>query len=326
MPQLRQNIITGEWVVIAPDRAKRPTDYVTADTVKVQSKTNCKFCVDRPAYNERIKKLDTSNIYVTPNKYPVFLETDDHCSPKSIKVEDDFFRARPSTGGHDIVVIKDHDVDLPKFTKAIWVDIFDAFKKRYSYYKEKCVSYTMPIYNHGREAGASIEHPHAQIFASNIIPNIISTELHHTEKYLEHNGSCAFCDLIKHEKEFKTRIVCENKNFIAFTFYAARFPFEIWVLPKVHKSVFENETSTNLESLAETLIDVFGKLHSTLNDPPLNFFIHNLPNTSTESDSYHWHLEIAPRITGYGGYEMGSGTIIDVFSPEIAAKFLNKKK
>jgi galactose-1-phosphate uridylyltransferase len=59
VPQLRQNIITGEWVVIAPDRAKRPTDYVTADTVKVQSKTNCKFCVDRPAYNERIKKLDT---------------------------------------------------------------------------------------------------------------------------------------------------------------------------------------------------------------------------------------------------------------------------
>lgn len=322
MPQLRQNIITGDWVVIAPERAKRPTDYVTADTVKYQSKAECGFCVGQKVYWERIKKYDTSHIYVVANKYPAFMENDGDC-PRSYKVEDAFYRARPSTGGHDVVVIKKHDLDLPKFTKAIWMELLETFKTRYLYFhEEKGVAYTMPIYNHGREAGASIEHPHAQIFASNIIPNIITHEMHHTEKYFEHNGSCVFCDLICHEKEFKTRVLFENQDFIAFSFYAARFPFEIWIMPKEHQSRFENEPKSRYANLADCLIDVFSKLAKTLNDPPVNFFVHNLPNSSTQTDYYHWHIEIAPRITGYGGFEMGSGTIIDVFSPEIAAGFL----
>lgn len=327
MPQLRQNIITGEWVVIAPERAKRPNDYITADTVKTQSKIDCNFCQGGSAYKTKIKKYDSKYIYVAPNKFPAFVEVDDSCQTVSYKVEEDFFRARPSTGGNDIVTIREHDVDLPNFNKAIWTDLLETFKKRYQYFqKEKCVAYTMPIYNHGREAGASVEHPHAQIFASNIIPNIVSREIHHTEKYFEHRGSCAFCDLISHEKKFKKRIIFENRNFVAFTFYAARFPFEIWVLPKKHQSRFDREPSSKLASLADCLIDVFGRLDKTLNDPPLNFFIHNLPNTITETDYYHWHLEIAPRITGYGGFEMGSGTIIDVFSPEKAAGFLKGEK
>jgi UDPglucose--hexose-1-phosphate uridylyltransferase len=327
LPQLRQNIITGEWVVMAPERAKRPNDYVTTDTVRYQSKTDCNFCVEKNiVYSENIKKYETDHVYVVPNKFPAFVEKNDD-EVRSYKVEDGFYRGRPSTGGHDVIVVKEHDMELPKFTKTIWVDLLETFKKRYEYFdKEKNVAYTMPIYNHGREAGASIEHPHAQIFASNIVPNEIAKELHHTEKYFEHNGVCAFCDLIKHEKEFNQRIVFENSDFVAFTFYAARFPFEVWVLPKNHMSRFENETNAKFNNLAECLMDVFGKLNKTLNDPPLNFFIHNLPNTSQEADYYHWHLEIAPRITGYGGFEMGSGTIIDVFSPEVAAKFLRGEK
>lgn len=327
MPQLRQNIITGEWVVMAPERAKRPNDYITADTVKYQSKTECNFCVEKnQVYAESIKKYETDRIYVVPNKFPAFVENGKE-EVRSYKVEDDFYRARPSTGGHDVVVIKDHDLDLPKFTKSIWIDLLEVFKTRYQYFdQEKNVAYTMPIYNHGREAGASIEHPHAQIFASNIIPNIITHELHHTEKYFEHNGACIFCDLIAHEKKFKQRILFENKDFIAFTFYAARFPFEVWILPKIHQSRFENEPSKKFAALADCLMDIFSRLNKTLNDPPVNLFIHNLPNTMTETDYYHWHIEIAPRITGYGGFEMGSDTIIDVFSPEIAAKFLRGEK
>lgn len=327
VPQLRQNIITGEWVVIAPERAKRPSDYITADTVKYQSKTDCVFCIENNVvYKDSIKKYEKNHTYVIPNKFPVFVE-DNTCEPRSYKVEDDFYRARPSTGGHDVVVVKDHNTDLPKFTKAIWLDLLKTFKERYLYFdKEKNVVYTMPIYNHGREAGASIEHPHAQIFASNIIPNIISQELHHTEKYLEHNGTCVFCDLIKHEKEFSNRVLFENDDFIAFAFYAARFPFETWILPKNHQSRFENELDAKLGNLAEILMNIFSTMDKTLNDPPINFLFHNLPNTVSETDYYHWHIEIAPRITGYGGYEMGTNTIIDVYSPEKAAEYLKKNK
>lgn len=328
MPQLRQNIITGDWVIIAPERAKRPNDFITADTVKHQSRENCIFCEHNKEYDNRIKKYDTKNTWIIPNKFPAFLENHCDVSPRSFKVENDFFRARPATGGHDVVVVRDHDRDLPFFSKSTWLDLLETFSERYKYFdKSVGVEYTMPIYNHGKEAGASIEHPHAQIFASNIIPNIISREIHHTEKYLEHNGTCAFCDLIIHEKKFQKRIIFENSDFIAFTFYAARFPFEIWILPKSHESRFENEPKYKYNTLADALIDVFSKLNNTLNDPPVNFFIHSAPNTITETEYYHWHLEIAPRVTGYGGYEMGSGDIIDVVSPEQTARFLmNKSK
>jgi len=326
VPELRQNIITGDWVVIAPERAKRPNDYVTADTVKRQAKADCVFCEDKSEYSKRTKRYDQKHIWLISNKYPVFLEKHEKSPPRSYKVEDDFYRARAAVGGHDVVVIKDHNLDLPDFSKEIWKELLETFKARYIHFRDHCaVEYTMPIYNHGPEAGASIEHPHAQIFASNVIPNIISREVHNSQQYFEKNGKCVFCELIEHEKKFKTRILYEDKDIIAFTFYAARFPFEVWILPKTHGSQFEKESDSQYSSLANALIDVLGKIASTLNDPPLNIFFHNSPNSIGQSDFYHWHIEIAPRITGYGGYEMGSEMIIDVFSPEKAAKFLKDR-
>jgi len=325
MPQLRQNIVTGEWVVIAPERAKRPDDFITADTVRHQSRTRCPFCPDKDEYKRRIKKYDTKNTWLIPNKYPAFIGDPKNCSTRSYKVEKGFYRARNSIGGHDVIAIKDHDTTLPRFTREVWYELFYTFKKRYIHYdNEEKNAYTMGIYNHGSPAGASIEHPHAQIFSSNIVPNIISREIYHTQRYFENNGECVFCKIIAHEKKEKVRVLYEDNSYIAFTVFAARFPFEIWVYPKVHKSRFEDISNGKIKQLTKCLIDVFAKLDRTLNDPPLNFFIHSIPNTIAETSYYHWHIEIAPRLAKYGGYELGSGNIIDVVSPERAAGFLRK--
>jgi UDPglucose--hexose-1-phosphate uridylyltransferase len=128
VPELRNNIITGDWVVLAPERAKRPSDFITADTVKKQNRSSCPFCEESPEYKKRLKKFDTKNIWVIPNKFPAFLEEHSKEPIRSYKVEDDFYRGRPSTGGHDVVVIKDHDIDLPKFTKNIWVELLETIK------------------------------------------------------------------------------------------------------------------------------------------------------------------------------------------------------
>jgi UDPglucose--hexose-1-phosphate uridylyltransferase len=201
-----------------------------------------------------------------------------------------------------------------------------AFKRRYKHYEnDHCAGYVMPIYNHGPQAGASIEHPHAQIFTSTIIPNIIEREVHHTQRYFEHNGACAFCDMIAHEKREKVRVIAENRGFIAFTLFAARFPFETWIMPKDHKSCYEDITAEDIELLAKICKEVFGKIGSTLNNPALNFFIHSAPVMFEETVYYHWHLEIGPRLALYGGYELGSGVIIDVVSPEKAAMYLRNE-
>lgn len=326
MPQLRQNIITGEWVVFAPERAKRPSDYISEVREKKQSTEDCPFCIrsKKSEYENRIKKFDTPSTYVLTNKYPAFIEDGNICTPKKTMIEGDFFAMKPALGGHDVVVVKNHDIDIYDFPNKTWDDLYATFQKRFKYFAKLCnVEYVMPIYNHGPQAAASIDHPHAQIFASAVVPNSVTRELTHTSNYYATRKHCAFCDLIEHEQDQNTRVVFENESFIAFSFYAAKNPFEIWILPKTHSSDFSTMTAPQRENLSKISRQVFSRLNNTLNDPPLNFYIHSEPvQTENELPYYHWHMEITPRLSLYGGYELGSGMVIDIITPEQAAEYL----
>lgn len=281
------------------------------------------FKVGGGAWKTRFTDYDTKFLYVIPNKYPAFIESAHNISPRPHGVEDDFYTMRPALGGHDVIVIKSHEHGPTKFDIAVWRDLFSTFKKRYSYYNDINPNiYVMPIYNHKPEAAASIWHPHAQIFASTIVPNMVHREIEHTQRYFEHNGHSAFADMIAHEKKKKTRVIAENHHFIAFTFYAARFPFEIWIVPKFQQASFANITTGAMQSLAKICRAVFGKLDKVLEDPPLNFFIHSAPTMEKNVPYYRWHMEIGPRLANYGGFELGAGMVIDVVSPEKAAMYL----
>lgn len=322
MPKLRQNIITGDWVVISPERSKRPEDYVTAASAKHGIPADCPFCIKNDnAYKFSIKEIETENIYVIPNKYPAFIKED-----SLIEEGDGIYEDTKSIGGHEVIIIKKHDQDIYEDGKAIVNELLGVYKNRYiAYDQDPVVEYTMVIHNHGPEAAASIEHPHSQLFASVIVPNYIQKEISGSKKYFEENRECVFCKIIEAEKENKQRVIFENKEFIAFTFFAARFPFEIWIVPKKHKADFAKITDQEQLSCAEALHEAIAKLNKALNFPPFNYWIHSIPcNGQESSDYYHWHLEIAPRVSKFGGYEMGSGIVIDVVPPEVAAEFLKK--
>ena len=246
-------------------------------------------------------------------------------SARSYYPEKGFYRAKPALGGHELIVTKNHDHCLDAMPRNVLEEMLLAIQRRYIFYaKNDLVEYAMAIYNHGPQAGASIEHGHAQLFASSIVPNLITTEKHSAEKYYELNNVCPFCDMVEHEKKEKIRMLCETDDFVMFNFFASRYPFEIWILPKKHTSNFETASGSIIKDLSKIMRRGLDMLAETLNDPPLNFYIHSLPTTSENADYYHWHLEIAPRVTGYGGYEMGSGVIIDIASPEDCAKYLRK--
>jgi len=326
MPQLRQNIVTGEWVVIAPERAKRPSDFIAVESLKpTHSSANCPFCPDGVAYRGKLDEPASKNIYVIANDFPAFLEDERLASSRSYRVEDGFYNMRPASGGHDVIIIKTHDWQLFDFTPKIWAELFLVAKKRYQHWRTfKNVRYSMLIYNQGPRAGASVAHPHAQLMASNIIPNQISKELNGAQSYFEENGTCVFCDLIEHERREKIRLIEETPDFVVFTFYAARFPFEAWVLPKKHVAHFEEESEARLAKLGKVMYGIIARYGKLLHQPSINFFLHDLPNSVDDADYYHWHIEITPRVSTYGGYELGSGTVIDVMSPEEAAKYLRK--
>jgi len=328
MPQLRQNIITGDWVVVAPERAKRPKDFLIPKSMTIADKSRCPFCVGTAGYEENKKNLTyhTPHVYVIENRFPAFIEEESKKSVRTLFPESDFYRIKPSLGDHEVVVIEDHGLNLFSLPKLIMNEMLEVIRTRYVWMKEheKVVS-IMPIYNHGGEAGASIDHAHAQIFASGIVANTVGRELNGADEYYGINGSCVYCDMIKHELHEKIRVVYQNDSFIAINFFASRFPFETWILPKKHESQFEITTKTSMTDLSDIMTQVLHMLDKTLDNPPLNFYIHTLPTIFEGSASYHWHVEIAPRVSRYGGFELGSEVIINTMPPEEAAHYLKEK-
>lgn len=324
MPKLRQNPITGEWVVIAPERAKRPQDYIVSKPIpKKRVLEFCNFCPGGEAYQTQIENGGTNHVYVVKNKYPAFV-------PEESVILDagKIYYSQKSIGAHEVIVLIDHETDLEELPIDHLDELLQVYQKRINFHKQNpSIEYIMPIHNHGAEAGESIEHPHSQLFASCIKPNVIMRELSGSEKFYKKENQCIFCKIIEEEKKEGARVVFENKNFIAFCAYASRAPFEMWILPKKHQHRFEDMKDEDRKDLAKAFKIVLKKLYNGLNDPPYNFYLHNSPTKENHSESYfHWHIELLPRLTHFGGYELGSGIIIDVVSPERSAEFLRKIK
>ena len=324
MPKLRQNPVTGEWVVIAPERAKRPDDYILPKPVaKKKTLEFCNFCRGGEAYQTRIQGAGTKNVYVVDNKYPAFV-------PKEAIILDagEIYFSQISAGGHEVISLIDHDQDLENMPVSTLDELFEVYQKRINFYKKNAgVEYVMPIHNHGAEAGESIEHPHSQLFASSVIPNVILKELEGAKHFYDKNHKCIFCEIIQTEKTIKERVVLEDDGFIVFDAYASRVPFEMWILPKRHQERFEDIGPEERKELAKIFQTIIKKLYKGLNDPPFNFYLHNAPLRENHNGKFfHWHFEIVPRLTRFGGFEFGSGIIIDVVSPEKSAEFLRKVK
>jgi UDPglucose--hexose-1-phosphate uridylyltransferase len=320
MPRLRQNIITGDWVVIAPGRAKRPEDFILGKPKRIQTGGVCPFCKGGEGYLTAIPKDRTSNVYAMPNKFPAFAKK---ATEPPIK-DHGFYDSYPALGGHEVIVITDHLRDIAHLYPSEINELLWVYQRRYLHYaKDPNIKYTMLIHNHGPEAGASIHHPHSQLFASCIVPSYVARELEGSKRFFSKNNKCVYCALAQQEISQKTRVLVETQNFSAFTFYAARFPFESWIVPKTHLPRFEEISEKDRAELAEVLKKLISMLDSKLNDPPYNYYIHTTPPRTKNFDRfYHWHLEVTPRLSKIGGYEMGSGVIIDVVSPETAASFL----
>ncbi len=324
MSKLRQNIVTGKWVVIAPERAKRPEDFVMAAAPKRHIDEKCPFCLTNPqsAYQYSIKEVETDHIYVIPNKYPAFVKDEEVISESG-----DLYFSTKAVGGHEVIVIKNHETEIYEGGWQLLNELFGVYQNRYLHFqKDPVIEYAMPIHNLGPEAAASIEHPHSQFFASSIIPNQVEDEMIGAKNFLLDKKECVFCAMIREEQKQKIRVVAENEDFIGFTFFAARFPFEMWILPKKHQSFFEKISAGERENMAKLVYELVSSLNKTLRFPPFNWWIHTGPTKKDHVEDYfHWHMEIAPRVSKFGGYEMGSGIVIDVVSPELAAQFLKKE-
>lgn len=331
LSELRQDIVTGEWIVIAKVRAKRPSDYQKPKKGGLDaSLKNCPFEDPQkhgngePVLLYKNDKHSDWSVQVIPNKYPA-LDPSGECG---VINEEGPHVFQDGKGFHEIIITRDHDKHFALLEKEEVADVMRAYYERFNILKEEeCVKYISIFHNHGREAGASLHHPHSQLIAIPVLPSDVRLSLRGSHTFYRRNKKCVHCTMLEWEKDKKERIVFENEHFIAYCPFASRTAFEIQIFPKEHQSNFEEMDEKLLEPLGEALRTSLRRLDKVLDDPSYNFFIHTSPVGGTKKYShYHWHIEIMPKTAIWAGFELGTGIEISTIEPEEAAKYLRETR
>ncbi len=329
-PELRKDPIIGRWVIISTDRGKRPLDW----SVEPEKNTGgfCPFCPgneDKTPPEVYAVRPDSSapntpgwRIRVVSNKFPA-LQIEGELSRRG----EGIFDKMNGVGAHEVLIeTPDHYLDLGELSDVHVRDIFWAIKMRISdLQKDIRFKYILAFKNHGSAAGASLAHSHIQMIATPIIPKRVQEELEGAQKYYEYKERCIFCDIIRQELQADIRIVKANKYVVALEPFAARFPFETWVMPIHHYSRFEDISYDDTLELAKLMKEILHKIKTTLGNPPFNFILHTAPQQNHNYYEYHWHIEIIPKLTKVAGFEWGSGFYINHIPPEDAAKVLREE-
>ncbi len=328
--EFRYHSTTGEWVLIAPKRVSRPSDFAKNKIKRVKvSKRECPF--DDPQKNQnkipyfwfpKNKPLSQWTLQVVPNLFPVV--SAESLRLKSHFSKDDMYFVADGFGCHDLLITKDHNKTFGALSDDQKNQVFLAFQKRYKQLASlNGIAYVSIFQNYGPTAGASVFHPHYQIIAIPIIPNAISRSIDSSAKYYKKNKKCIHCDIIKKEQKDKKRIIYEDKSIIAFLPFASKEPFQVNIFPKKHIPCFEDSSKDILLGVSSVLGKVLNKIKKELNDPDYNFFIHTAPVfDKIKSPHYHWHIEVIPRSNISAGFELETGVEINSVFPEEGAKIL----
>lgn len=327
--ELRQDIVTGDWVVIAKARAQKPEAFKAPEEESTPvNKADCPFCNPEKTGQKKdtlIYYRDDSewSLRVFPNKFPAFSRE----SGLLRHFEEGPYFGMEGVGYHELIITREHDKTFGQMSVENLAELVDSFRTRYlELMNKKSVNYIMIIHNHGKKAGASQPHPHCQLFAIPVISPGVNLELRGAESYYRTKRNCVFCTMVEWEKKEKRRIVFENDYFIVFTPYASRSAFELWIMPKKHSPYFERVNNKEEWELGEALKQAMEKLYYGLNNPSINFYLHTSPCDGKDYDHYHWHIEILPRTSIWAGFELATGIEVSAMVPEEAAAFLRNVK
>ena len=176
--------------------------------------------------------------------------------------------------------------------------------------------------NVGRAAGARYDHPHGQLLALPVPNRWVEEEREAAAGHRVVSGRCLFCDVLDFEVVARERIVSANEAFVAFAPFAAKSPFETWVIPRDHQSAFQEVPGNHLPLLADLLRTVLEAFDAALDRPPYNLVVHTIP--SAGDLAYHWHVELLPRVTRHAGFDWSLGAYVNPTPPEAAAHFLRE--
>lgn len=336
--ELRQDLVSNDWMIIATGRAKRPNSFLGGRQKFEQKISKCPFEYpqvtghseplliyyqqDQKRKIKGVKKLIKEwSLQVIKNKFPALGYGD--CSK--------FYKEGPyatmeGTGFHEIIITRDHNKHFALMSLDKVEEVIKAYQERYiALMDHKCVNYVFIFHNHGKEAGATIPHPHSQLIALPVLPADVKRSLDGAKGHYNEHKKCVHCTMINWEKEEK-RCVFQNEYFIVYSPFVPRVNFELRIYPRKHHSNFEKINEIERKYLAEALWQTLYRLYRGLKDPAYNFFIHTAPCDGKDYKYYHWHIEILPKTNTWAGIELGTGVEVISVKPEDVAKFLRKIK
>lgn len=328
MTELRKDPVVGRWVIISTERAKRPQEFPPEPPTRREGV--CPLCPGSErmtppeilAFRQGGQPNDPNwTLRVVPNKFPA-LQIEGELG----KAADGIYDRMNGIGAHEVVIESErHDVDLFDLPEKRFEDVLWAYRERLiDLSKDRRFKSVLIFKNHGAAAGASLTHSHSQLIALPVIPKRVMEEMHGCREYYRFRDRCLFCDIVVQETEQKVRIVEETGEFLAFSPYAPRFPFETWIVPKRHQCAYEMLEGDQAKGLVAVFRRTLRRLNLALENPPFNFIVHSAPFQERAGEFYHWHIEIMPKLTKVAGFEWGSGFYINPTPPEESAKYLRE--
>lgn len=330
MSELRRDPITGRTVIIAPERIAGTRLWASMPAATVGGEM-CPFCEchEHIAGHEILAWRPPGQphdgpgwrVRVVPNRLPA-LRVESHYSEPA----DALLQTLGGLGAHEVIIESpNHTADWSTMTAEEIKLVLWAWRERMRDLRRDLRLKTfLVVKNVGAAAGATLDHPHSQLLALPFVPLHLDDELVGARARHGKTTHCAFCDVIHEEAAKDVRVVSGDADTIAFAPFASRVPFELWVLPRRHAAAFEEESDDGLLAVATRLRDVVQRLHLTLKSPAHSVLLHTAP--VGEAASYHWHLEIIPRLTPVNGLAWDGGIHINPVAPEEATRALRDSR
>jgi UDPglucose--hexose-1-phosphate uridylyltransferase len=326
-PETRQDRITQQWVACAPDRSSRPhktearsPEDDPPDDTPVEG---CPFC---PGHEDQLPSVlwelaaDDDRPWRTravPNKYAALSP-----NPPLPDSETGLYRTRPSRGRQEVIIdTPSHHRGLARMPVEQVDALLRTYLARYRALREADL-YPFVFRNHGAKAGASIPHPHSQIIGTDVPPPRIEREEAAARRRYEETDRCPYCEMIDTELDAERRLVRVTDPFVAFVPFAARVPYELWILPRRHEPEVGRLAAEERTALARVLSTVVRRLTTCLDDPDYNFFVRTALAYESDAPHLHWSLRLQPRTTVEAGFELGTGLQINPSIPERDAAVL----
>lgn len=329
MSELRLNLITREWVIIATERAKRPEEFR-----KLKNKKNlpeyldtCPFCPGNeqrtPDEIMRIPYGNSWKIRVTPNKFAAL-----SLDIKRERKNEGRRHFITGFGKHEIIIESPvHNMLIANMPVDDIANIIRTYRERFdAIYQEPGIEHVIIFKNYGEGAGTSLLHPHSQIIGTPVTPLQVRNRIEEGMRYFDNTGGCLMCACLNDEISDGRRIILNTEHFMTFVPFAALSPFHTWIFPKRHCATFSSTSEEEVNDLAYHLKTILRKFYAGLEDPDFNYIIRSENPKECKSEYFHWYISIVPRITQTAGFELGSGMYINTSIPEESAEFLRKIK